>query len=79
MSAAEGFEEFVAIVEAGSFTGAATALANVGPGLGPEIGPTGNFEGLNDAAKWILIAAMLIGRLELVVVFVLFTARFWRG
>ncbi|WP_308916722.1 TrkH family potassium uptake protein [Jannaschia sp. LMIT008] len=58
-------------------SGAATALANVGPGLGPIIGPAGNFAPLNDAAKWLLIAAMLIGRLELMAVFVLFTRRFW--
>ncbi|MEM9320991.1 MAG: TrkH family potassium uptake protein [Pseudomonadota bacterium] len=66
-----------------AMSGAATALANVGPGLGPVIGPVVGdgmgFGALNEAAKWILIAAMLIGRLELVVVFVLFTARFWRG
>ena len=61
-----------------SISGAATALANVGPGLGPEIGPAGNFSGLNDAAKWLLIAAMLIGRLELMSVYVLFTVSFWR-
>ena len=62
-----------------SITGAATALANVGPGLGPEIGPSGNFGGLNDSAKWLLSAGMLVGRLELMAVFVLFTANFWRG
>lgn len=61
-----------------SISGAATALANVGPGLGPEIGPAGNFSGLNDAAKWILIAAMLVGRLELMSVYVLFSVSFWR-
>ncbi|MVO16148.1 TrkH family potassium uptake protein [Parasedimentitalea huanghaiensis] len=60
-------------------SGAATAVANVGPGLGDRIGPAGNFGGLNDAAKWILIAAMLIGRLELMAVYVLFTVRFWRA
>lgn len=60
-------------------SGAATALANVGPGLGPEIGPAGNFGGLNDLAKWILAGAMLIGRLELMVVYALFTVRFWRS
>ena len=59
-------------------SGAATALGNIGPGLGPEIGPAGNFAGLNDTAKWILSAAMLIGRLELMAVFVLFTVTFWR-
>jgi trk system potassium uptake protein TrkH len=62
-----------------SVSGAATALANVGPGLGPEIGPSGNFAGLNDTAKWILAFAMLIGRLELLAVFVIFTVQFWRA
>ncbi len=62
-----------------SVSGAATALGNIGPGLGAEIGPAGNFAGLNDSAKWILSAAMLIGRLELMAVFILFTAAFWRG
>ena len=62
-----------------ALSGAATALGNIGPGLGPEIGPAGNFGGLNDAAKWLLSIAMLIGRLELLVVFVLFTVAFWRA
>ena len=48
-----------------SVSGAATALANVGPGLGDIIGPAGNFQSLNDSAKWILSIAMLTGRLEL--------------
>ncbi|MFC3615242.1 TrkH family potassium uptake protein [Lutimaribacter marinistellae] len=60
-------------------SGAATAIANVGPGLGSEIGPAGNFGGLNDAAKWILTVGMLIGRLELMAVYVLFTVQFWRA
>lgn len=62
-----------------SISGAATALGNIGPGLGPIIGPSGNFSTLNDTAKWLLIVAMLIGRLELMVVFALFTVRFWRA
>ena len=61
-----------------AFSGAATALANVGPGLGPEIGPAGNFAALPDAAKAILIIGMLLGRLELISVLVLFTPSFWR-
>ena len=60
-------------------SGAATALANVGPGLGEEIGPAGNFSGLNDAAKWMLSFAMLAGRLELLAVYAIFTVRFWRA
>lgn len=60
-------------------SGAATALANVGPGLGPVIGPSGNFAPLSDEAKWLLSGAMLLGRLELMAVFALFTAAFWRA
>ena len=62
-----------------SISGAATALANVGPGLGEIIGPAGNFAALNDTAKWLLTAAMLVGRLEILSVYVLFTLRFWRA
>ena len=61
-----------------SVSGAATALANVGPGLGDLIGPAGNFAMINDTAKWLLSAAMLIGRLEIVVVLVISTPGFWR-
>jgi len=62
-----------------SLTGAATALANVGPGLGGVIGPAGNFQPLPDAAKWVLMIAMLLGRLELLSVFVMFSPHFWRS
>jgi len=62
-----------------SLTGAATALANVGPGLGDTIGPAGNFQPLPDAAKWVLMVAMLLGRLELLSVFVMFSPQFWRS
>jgi len=61
-----------------SVSGAATALANIGPGLGPVIGPSGNFASLPASAKWILSFAMLAGRLELVSVYVLFTVAFWQ-
>lgn len=60
-------------------SGAATALANVGPGLGPQIGPAGNFAGLNDTAKWLLAFGMLIGRLELLAVYAILTVQFWRA
>jgi len=62
-----------------SLSGAATAVANVGPGLGDIIGPVGDFGSLSDAAKWILIVGMLMGRLEILTVLVLFTGAFWRG
>jgi trk/ktr system potassium uptake protein len=61
-----------------SVSGAATAIGNVGPGLGPVIGPSGNFATLPDGAKWLLTAGMLLGRLELFTVLVLFTPFFWR-
>ncbi|OIP84113.1 MAG: potassium transporter TrkH [Rhodobacterales bacterium CG2_30_65_12] len=61
-----------------AISGAGTALANVGPGLGTIIGPAGNFAPLNDTAKWLLALGMLVGRLEVLSVFVLFTYRFWR-
>lgn len=59
-------------------SGAATAIANVGPGLGEQIGPAGNFAQLPDAAKWLLAAGMLIGRLELFTVLILLVPSFWR-
>ncbi len=62
-----------------SISGAIACLANIGPGLGQEIGPAGNYADVNDFAKWVLVAAMLIGRLELMAVYALLTIRFWRG
>jgi trk system potassium uptake protein TrkH len=59
-------------------SGAATALANVGPGLGPIIGPAGNFSSLPDLAKWLLAAGMLLGRLEILTCLILFMPAFWR-
>lgn len=60
-----------------AMSGALTALTNVGPGLGDIIGPAGNFSSVPEAAKWILSATMLLGRLEILVVLVLFTPTFW--
>ena len=62
-----------------SLSGAATAVANVGPGLGDIIGPVGSFAPLPDTAKWLLAVGMLLGRLEILTVLVIFTAGFWRG
>ncbi|TCK16540.1 TrkH family potassium uptake protein [Marinobacterium mangrovicola] len=62
-----------------AFTGAITALTNVGPGLGDTIGPAGNFHTLPDTAKWLLSLAMILGRLELLTVMVLLSPVFWRG
>ena len=62
-----------------SVSGAAATVGNIGPGLGDIIGPSGNYASLNDAAKVILTFAMLIGRLELLVVYALLIPAFWRG
>jgi trk system potassium uptake protein TrkH len=55
------------------------ALANVGPGLVPQIGPVGHYGDLPGPAKWLLSFAMLLGRLELLTVLVLISPTFWRG
>jgi trk system potassium uptake protein TrkH len=62
-----------------ALSASATAFANVGPGLGEIIGPAGNFSSLQDEAKWVLSAAMLLGRLELFTVLVLLDPDYWRG
>jgi len=62
-----------------AFSSAATAIANVGPALGPIVGPGGTFQTLPDAAKWALSIGMLLGRLELFTIFVMFSRTFWRG
>ena len=62
-----------------AISGAASAISNVGPGLGIIIGPAGNYGELNDIAKWLLAAGMLLGRLELFTVLVLLSPAFWRS
>ena len=62
-----------------SFSAAATTMANVGPGIGDVIGPTGNFAALTDESKWVLCATMLLGRLEIFTMLLLFTPAFWRA
>ena len=62
-----------------SISGAATAISNVGPGLGSIIGPNGDFSSLPDTSKWILSVGMILGRLELFAILVLFLPSFWRN
>ncbi|MDA9175899.1 TrkH family potassium uptake protein [Alphaproteobacteria bacterium] len=61
-----------------AISSAATAVANVGPGLGPVVGPSSTFASLPEAAKWMMAAGMLLGRLELFSVLVLLVPSFWR-
>ena len=62
-----------------SISGAASAISNVGPGLGDIIGPKGNYKDIPDLSKWVLSAGMLLGRLELFAVLVLFFPSYWRN
>ncbi|MFM2486912.1 TrkH family potassium uptake protein [Celerinatantimonas yamalensis] len=61
-----------------AISGAITAVANVGPGLGEIIGPSSNFASLPDPSKWLLSGGMLMGRLEILTVVVLFFPAYWR-
>ena len=62
-----------------AISGAATSISNVGPGLGPIIGPNGDFSSLPNLSKWILTVGMILGRLELFAILVLFLPSFWRN
>ena len=53
----------------------AASLNNLGVGIA---GVTEGFGAITDAAKWIMSAAMLLGRLEVFTILVLFTRMFWR-
>ena len=61
-----------------ALSAAATAICNVGPGIGPLVGPAGNFSMLPDIAKLVLCVAMVMGRLEILGVLVLFLPSFYR-
>jgi len=62
-----------------SISGSASAISNVGPGLGDIIGPNGNFSSLPDLSKLSLSFGMLLGRLEMFAVLVLFFPSFWKN
>ena len=61
-----------------ALSGSASAISNVGPGLGDVIGPSGNFSDLPNISKLSLSLGMLLGRLELFAVLVLFFPSFWK-
>ena len=56
----------------------ASAISNVGPGIGDIIGPNGNYSNINNLAKWVLAVTMLVGRLEIFTILVLFSKNFWK-
>jgi trk system potassium uptake protein len=55
----------------------ATCMAGIGPGLG-SVGPMSNFAHMPEASKVILSLLMIIGRLEIITVFAIFTRTFWK-
>ena len=59
-----------------AWSATAAALNNLGPGLGDV---ALNYSGINDFAKWVLCAGMLLGRLEIFTLLVLFSPTFWRS
>jgi trk system potassium uptake protein TrkH len=61
-----------------AISAAVASLGNIGPGLGPVVGPSGNYASLPDTAKWLLSLGMLLGRLEFLSVLVLFMPIFWQ-
>lgn len=58
-----------------AFYAVAATINNLGPGLGQV---AENYSGITSPAKWILSASMVLGRLEILSVFVLLTPAFWR-
>ena len=62
-----------------ALSGSASAISNVGPGLGDVIGPNGNYSDLPNFSKLCLSLGMLLGRLELFAVLVLFFPSFWKN
>tara|TARA_B100001057_G_scaffold162721_1_gene163378 strand:+ start:191 stop:1576 length:1386 start_codon:yes stop_codon:yes gene_type:complete len=62
-----------------AFSAAASAISNVGPGIGDIIGPMGNYSSLDNGAKWILAITMIVGRLEIFTVLVLLSLNFWKN
>jgi trk system potassium uptake protein TrkH len=60
-----------------SITAVVACINNAGPGLN-VVGPAQNYGPLTDFQTWVCTFAMLLGRLEVLSVFVLFTPAFWR-
>jgi trk system potassium uptake protein TrkH len=60
-----------------SASSVATCMAGIGPGLG-TVGPMSNFAHIPEASKVVLSLLMIIGRLEILTVFTLFTRTYWK-
>ena len=79
MVVAAGMLSLIGLDPITAWSGAGSAIANVGPGLGDIIGPAGTYQDLPGSAKWVLLITMIIGRLEIVTALVLLTPAFWRS
>jgi trk system potassium uptake protein len=55
----------------------ASCMAAIGPGLG-NVGPSGSFAGMPEITKIILSLLMIVGRLEIITVFAIFSRTFWK-
>ena len=62
-----------------ALSASASAISNVGPGIGEIVGPNGNYSNINNIAKWILSITMIVGRLEIFTILILFSKNFWRN
>ena len=58
---------------------AASAISNVGPGLGEIIGPEGNYSSLTNYSKLVLVLTMFLGRLEMLTILIIFLPSFWKN
>jgi len=52
-------------------------MAGIGPGLG-SVGPLSNFAAMPETSKVVMSLLMIIGRLEIITVFTIFTRTFWK-
>ena len=62
-----------------AISGAASAIGNVGPGLGDIIGPSGTYQSIPELGKLFLCAGMILGRLEIFAILVMFSPLFWKN
>ncbi|MDC3139885.1 TrkH family potassium uptake protein [Alphaproteobacteria bacterium] len=62
-----------------AISGAASAIGNVGPGLGDIIGPSGTYQSIPELGKLFLCVGMILGRLEIFAILVMFSPLFWKN
>ena len=58
-----------------AFSAVAACLANLGPGLGDV---AANYQNVTPAVKWVLVVAMILGRLEIITILILLVPKYWR-